>query len=145
MLNTQWVSSGSFLELTDDPPWALDRIGPERRRNAPPLTTPDPLTSHPSLTGIKRVWMRENPRKLWFSGRHAWGRHLHSVSVEETREAVYFTYLIGWTREYETLVEAAGGSEGAVGIPLVACGWTVCTDLANPLGDRKVLVRSPDS
>jgi hypothetical protein len=88
MLDTRWVPAGSFLELTDDPPWTQDWIGPDRRPNAPPLTTPDPFTSRPSLTGIKRVWMRENPRELWFRGRHGWGRHLHSVSVEETPEAV---------------------------------------------------------
>lgn len=145
VLDTQWVPAGSFLELTDDPPWAQDRIGPELRPNAPPLTTPDSLTSHPSLTGITRVWLRENPRELWFSGMHVWGRHLHSVSVEETPKAVNLTCLIGWTREYEATVEAAGGSERTVVIPAVGCGWAVCRDLAASLGDRRVLVRIPDS
>ncbi len=144
VLDTQWVPAGSFLELTHDPPWAQDRIGPERHPNAPPLTTPDPLTSHTSLSGMTRVWQRENPQELWFSGMHGWGRRLHSVSVEETPEAVYVTCLIGWTQDYEARVEAAGGSERVVVIPMIGCGWAVCTDLATPLGDRKVLVRNPD-
>jgi hypothetical protein len=145
VLDTQWVLAGSFLELTDDPPWTQDRIGPERRPNAPPLTTPDPLTSHPSFTGIARVWLRENPRELWFSGRHGWGWHLHSVSVKEASEAVYLTCLIGWTREYEARVEAAEAAGEEMRIPLVACGWTVRTILEKPLGVRKVFVRTPDS
>jgi hypothetical protein len=145
MVDTRWVLAGSFLELTDDPPWAQHRIEREHRPHAPRLTTPFPTTSHPTVTGITRAWVRENHRQLWIQGRHSWGFHLHSISVEETPEAVYVTCLIGWTREYEAKVEAAGGSERAVTIPMVRREWTARVDLATPLGNRKVLVPHPDS
>ena len=145
VLDTRWTPGGYFLELTDDPLWASDRIGPERRPNAPRLTDPDPLTSHPSLAGVVRVWLRENLRELWFRGTHGWGRHLHSIAMEETIEAVYLTCLIGWTREYESMVDAAGGSEGDIAIPMILCGWTVRRELESPLGERKVFVQTPGS
>jgi hypothetical protein len=143
-LDGGWTAAGRFLALAEDPPWTLSRIGPERRPNAPRPTVPDPLTSHLSISGVRRVWLRENPRELWFAGRHGWGRHLHSVAVEETFEAVYLTCLIGWTGNYESKVDAAGGSESAVAIPMVLSGWTMRTALDSPLGRRKVLVRMPD-
>lgn len=145
VLDSRWVLAGSFETLTDDPEWTLDRLGPERRRNAPPLTNPDPSTSHPSPAPVVRVWLRENPRELWFAGRHGWGRHLHSVELEEKSDAVYLTCLIGWTPEYESKVRAVGGSEPDVRIPMVGCGWTCRKELQQALGTRKVFVQTSRS
>ncbi len=139
VLNYAWTAAGSFIELTADPPWTENLLEPLWRPNSPPVTVPDPDTHDPTIAGISRVWLRENPRELWSSGSHGWGWRLHSLTVEETAVAVHLTALVGRTVEYELLLE-----RGQSAVPAIALGWAVRSRLGTPLGERKVYFRTKE-
>ena len=139
VLDYRMTPAGSFLRLTEDPPWTENLLDPVFRRNSPPVTVPDPDTSDPTIAGIRRVWLRENPRELWSSGSHGWGRRLHSFTIEESAVAVHLTALIGRTAEYESLLK-----RGQSAVPAIGLGWVVCSPLAESLGERKVYFRTSD-
>jgi hypothetical protein len=140
VLNYAWTPAGSFIELTGDPAWAENLLEPGERPNSPPVTVPDPDTHDPAIAGIRRVWLRENPRELWSSGSHGWGWRLHSFTIEESVVAVHLTALVGRTVEYEALLK-----RGQSAVPAIALGWTVCSTLDIPLGERKVYFRTRDT
>jgi len=139
VLDYRWTPAGSFVQLTEDPPWTENLLEPLWRVNSPPITVPDPDTHDPTIVGIRRVWLRENPLELRCSGTHGWGWHLHSFTIEESAGAVNLTCRLGRTPEYEALLK---GGQSAV--PAIALGWVVCSSLSAPLGERKVYFRTND-
>lgn len=139
VLDYRWTPAGSFVQLTCDPHWTENLLEPVFRRNSPPVTVPDPDTLDPAIIAIERVWLRENPQELWFSGTHGWGWHLHSFTIEESFRAIHLTCLLGRTAEYESLLK-----RGQSALPAIALGWAVCSRLAAPLGERSVYFRTKD-
>jgi hypothetical protein len=137
--NYAWTPAGSFLVRTEDPPWTENLLEPGERPNSPPVTVPDPDTHDPTIAGIRRVWLRANPRELWSSGTHGWGWHLHSFTVEESATAIHLTARVGRTVEYEALLK-----KGQPVVPAIALGWAVCSPLGTPLGERNVYVHTRD-
>lgn len=144
MLDFQWTPAGSFVGLTEDPPWTENLLDPTFRLNSPPVTVPQPEAHDPVTIGIQRVWLRENHQELWCSGTYGWGWHLRSLAVEESDEDVRLTCRIGRTDEYLSAAERAINTGVTMAIPAIACRWAICSSLAAPLGDRRVYFRTSD-